>query len=1320
MLGSVGSASVLSATAATEAFQMLLTLMRPLHTQMTMGSATESTMAQALSVMMLMYNMLTLHPAVLTNYLGAAATAVEPLTTWPSPFGDVALLLISALHVEQKAPGISMWKRTLDDMPVLTHHGQHISDICMETIESVLTQEKKHVVPDRDLRRGGGGDGGDSGSNYNNSRSLSAMGGEAGVSDRKSIAETVRGARHGQTSAKHTADSGADLAGLKTSLRRSVRMSVSGYSYASPPGSPRLARGSSSRGKRPRPKSLRYVSPQRQHTAPDFNPRGRDTHSKHDVFNPMGGSGTPRSGSAAYASATAAAAAAAPASTSASSSASVRQRSTSQAPYATRARAASRFSSEVPSLRWSSAVRERRMSMVEPNVAGWASRGNDMAGQSISTGGSTGTRRPGSCRLMSRSTQSLSDDFYDLLKNINADELELVQSVRCWELISSSCFVYLASEAQNPRAWLYASLWESAQEDDADAQETSHQNKIDQVRRNLLLSTLAWDIDLSSYLDGSRLEAKKAAAAAARRKAGGGEEEEATVAAGAGDDQRDDPLGLAKAPPEIMRQWFATARQCLTQASRMASVKEAHAYRAKILAQLLRQIVGESSAIVYLKSSTGAPAGVNQVLPSGELVKGPKRPRKKDPFKKEPPARSRSAPRSQSTVAMKAQDPNMFRGREFLSKSHEEAVELQFRPVQDASGLERLDTALHGDQATGGRSKLGLPLGMMDSCTPAVTGRRRYLKYLPDFDDIEDIALSARMPTSAMEDMAATMNMSTPMRTKISKLRGDATEFLAEARRRLSATSAWQTDGSAVASGDGDHEGKDVGAANDREGRRSLILSEARRSSMSDGRGEGGEAIAGRSFPSPSKPPRRGQSPGGKRTSLESLVDMNAGAPRGKKMRRRLSVRKSISAWSDPVGYILNDPSNAGVAHEMEMQRRAHSAVASDVQRRFAFDGQHMTMGIEQVRNSVMRMAVLGGTSVLHRLVCAFVAVHHLHASDPTWLDVVDFRVYVVPVGHTDLGWYLGEHDSWYYRQIFGPFSTSLLSVPRLSPLMTARGDGMNDGATKGATDEENPNIGPHAILPTLLQNYITEARQVLPVAIFDCECWFPFGVVNEDSERANRNSSFTRGSKAGSADGGSSKGSGGGNGSGGGSGKNADTPHVTIPFCSRMTLGLHTKVALFAKNTRPGGPHNAENEWSSVLTSKTFAATQRSQAENLDITYTEVGLDGMEQDPQSVSDAFHVVAMMNLPAYKKAHGNDHVGVQLDPSLPMHALPDPTSYTLDMCLIGAQGSVHDILKKTTLKEDDVDLLHTAMRAELSQVSSNCVYACVLVLSCPPV
>ena len=72
LLDRVGTTTPQSVSAATEAFEALLDMMRPVHMQMALGNATEH-MAHALAIMTLLYNMLTLHPAVLKNYLEAAA-----------------------------------------------------------------------------------------------------------------------------------------------------------------------------------------------------------------------------------------------------------------------------------------------------------------------------------------------------------------------------------------------------------------------------------------------------------------------------------------------------------------------------------------------------------------------------------------------------------------------------------------------------------------------------------------------------------------------------------------------------------------------------------------------------------------------------------------------------------------------------------------------------------------------------------------------------------------------------------------------------------------------------------------------------------------------------------------------------------------------------------------------------------------------------------------------------------------------------------------------------------------------------------------------
>ena len=55
------------------------------------------------------------------------------------------------------------------------------------------------------------------------------------------------------------------------------------------------------------------------------------------------------------------------------------------------------------------------------------------------------------------------------------------------------------------------------------------------------------------------------------------------------------------------------------------------------------------------------------------------------------------------------------------------------------------------------------------------------------------------------------------------------------------------------------------------------------------------------------------------------------------------------------------------------------------------------------------------------------------------------------------------------------------------------------------------------------------------------------------------------------------------------------------------------------------------------------------------------------------------------------------------------ALPDPTSHTLDICLIGGQGPAHDMLKRTSLKREDMKGLHDAMRADMSQVRSSFLF-----------
>lgn len=126
-------------------FEMILSLIKPLTMELSMGAKHYATQTQAMSLMLLLYNLLTIHPLVTPSYLARAAAAIKPLTQWPNPHGDVALVLLTALDMELKAPGCSMWKRSLTDIPVLSQRGQHISDVCLQTIARALAREVEAI-----------------------------------------------------------------------------------------------------------------------------------------------------------------------------------------------------------------------------------------------------------------------------------------------------------------------------------------------------------------------------------------------------------------------------------------------------------------------------------------------------------------------------------------------------------------------------------------------------------------------------------------------------------------------------------------------------------------------------------------------------------------------------------------------------------------------------------------------------------------------------------------------------------------------------------------------------------------------------------------------------------------------------------------------------------------------------------------------------------------------------------------------------------------------------------------------------------------------
>ena len=272
----------------------------------------------------------------------------------------------------------------------------------------------------------------------------------------------------------------------------------------------------------------------------------------------------------------------------------------------------------------------------------------------------------------------------------------------------------------------------------------------------------------------------------------------------------------------------------------------------------------------------------------------------------------------------------------------------------------------------------------------------------------------------------------------------------------------------------------------------------------------------------------------------------------------------------------------------------------------------------------------------------------------------------------------------------------------------------------------------PEKTLVPLLTNYLSEAKQTLPIAIFDCECWFDEVGKNTAERLLAEGEHFKTNSKS------KLKSNNDNNESNTSLGKNRDAPDLTIPFCSRMTIGLHTQVAMrqdeiqiTTKSTSSTTSTTRSLTWTETLMDKKFGTRDRCRAEMLDIKYSEIGLDGIEQEPQTISDSFHVVNAMNLPAAyqqpsqsqshmaasvnsslftRKSHdamsknASDQIDLKMDPAFPMDSLPDPTSHSLDVCFVGSNGNVHDILKKCVLKKHDIEHLNESLKIETSQLS----------------
>lgn len=160
----------------------------------------------------------------------------------------------------------------------------------------------------------------------------------------------------------------------------------------------------------------------------------------------------------------------------------------------------------------------------------------------------------------------------------------------------------------------------------------------------------------------------------------------------------------------------------------------------------------------------------------------------------------------------------------------------------------------------------------------------------------------------------------------------------------------------------------------------------------------------------------------------------------------------------------------------------------------------------------IVRIAVAGGDGTLHNVVCGFLA---LKQCSPELFVNVDLRFYILPLGQCNyLASFLATYDGWYHRHVLSGMQANLKIYPTLSGFNRDRGVAKKLGIDAGGRDESFyvddyfdtskiparqvsrlPNVEPALVTPgsflrETIDMYVREARNVLPVNIYQCECW--------------------------------------------------------------------------------------------------------------------------------------------------------------------------------------------------------------------------------------
>ena len=322
---------------------------------------------------------------------------------------------------------------------------------------------------------------------------------------------------------------------------------------------------------------------------------------------------------------------------------------------------------------------------------------------------------------------------------------------------------------------------------------------------------------------------------------------------------------------------------------------------------------------------------------------------------------------------------------------------------------------------------------------------------------------------------------------------------------------------------------------------------------------------------------------------------------------------------------------------------------------------------------SKFRIVVLGSNRAIHRLLCALVS---LRLSYPDVYKSVDVQVFVVPVGRNDVAGFLGLHDGWYRRHVFVPFSGPLVICPQLSVR-----------SKQESFSKETPVVGPCGKYRETLQNYVSNAHENVPIAVFDCECWINSDVM--DTHTAD------------------------------------EEPYVKIPFCCRAELGVKAAAARFASVEAISGAGKTVDkdddcnqgygklipELAQVLLDRNFVRTGVGPGltGNMCIHYSmeETGLPKVKSGALD-ENSYASISISNCPAYTLPTKKNDFRVEAEVFSRKNSVANPTTDSLEMSILPCSSTLSELLKKKDKRAKEVEAVCDAMANEAVTYHCNIV------------